>query len=78
MPAPEDPKTRSKTTETPAGKAAGLKSDSSGVDQQDAPGRPKSASSREQTHPGQTTQTGSAELDGKAARQGKQTSTDRR
>jgi hypothetical protein len=31
---------------------------------QDTPGRPKSASSRQQTQPDQSTQTGSADLDG--------------
>lgn len=31
---------------------------------QDAPGRPKPASSRQQAHAGQATQTGSPELDG--------------
>ncbi|MET0280137.1 MAG: DUF2934 domain-containing protein [Steroidobacteraceae bacterium] len=59
--------------ETPAGKAAGLEGDSAGTgSQQDAPGRPKSASNREQTHAGQSTQTGSAELDGQNARPAKQ------
>ena len=37
--------------------------------EQDTPGRPKSASSRQQTQPGQAIQSGSAELDGKSARQ---------
>jgi hypothetical protein len=32
----------------------------------DAPGRPKAGSSRQQTHRGQLTQTGSPELDGKS------------
>jgi hypothetical protein len=34
---------------------------------QDTPGRPKAASSRQQTQPGQSTQTGSADLDAKGA-----------
>jgi hypothetical protein len=54
--------------ESAAGKASGLAPDDDGDgDQQDSPGRPKSASTREQTHRNQTTQTGSAELDGRAA-----------
>jgi len=40
---------------------------SNGGATQDTPGRPKPASSRQQTHENQQTQTGSAEIDGKAA-----------
>ena len=47
----------------------GLKADEAAGDyEQDAPGRPKTASSREQTQPGQQSQTGSAQLDAAAAR----------
>ncbi len=35
---------------------------------QDTPGRPKSSSSRQQTQPGQNSQTGSRELDARSAR----------
>jgi hypothetical protein len=49
----------------------GLKADRpSGGNEQDAPGRPKTASNREQAHPNQQTQTGSSRLDAAAA-QGK-------
>ncbi len=39
--------------------------DRSAAPTQDTPGRSKPSSSRQQTQPGQTTQTGSRELDGK-------------
>ncbi len=48
--------------------ASGLKGDEVKRQQPDTPGRPKTASSRQQTQPGQTTQTGSEELDTQPAR----------
>lgn len=46
----------------------GLASDAGAhAKEQDTPGRPKSASSRQQTQPGQSTLTGSASLDAKGA-----------
>lgn len=49
-------------------KRSGLNGDISPFTQhQDTPGRPKSASSRQQTRPEQATQTGSAKLDSQGA-----------
>ena len=60
-----------------ASAAEGLKPDGvkpgpvNGAYEQDTPGRPKTASSRQQTRPGQSSQTGSAELDANSAAQPK-------
>jgi hypothetical protein len=49
----------------PQSDRSGLEEGSKGMSSTpDTPGRAKSASSRQQTHPGQTSQTGSDELDG--------------
>lgn len=59
-------------TREPRRKAAtpsrsGLEGDN-GKPKQDTPGRPKTSSSRQQTHPDQNSQTGSRELDARSAR----------
>jgi hypothetical protein len=55
-----------------SGESPGLEEDKApDALQQDTPGRPKSASSRQQTQPGQSTQTGNAAQDAKNARRGK-------
>ncbi len=54
----------SRKNTTPDTRRPGLKGDGKHHYQQDAPGRAKTASSRQQMHPDQKTQTGSKELDG--------------
>lgn len=58
-----------------ASAAEGLEADApprrAGGYEQDTPGRPKTASSRQQTSAGQSIQSGSAELDGASASRGK-------
>jgi hypothetical protein len=59
---PREPKRRAT-----APSRSGLQGDK-GEPKQDTPGRPKSSSSRQQTQPGQNSQTGSPELDARSAR----------
>lgn len=59
------PRVPTRTPTTPS--RSGLDADQA-EPRQDTPGRPKSSSSRQQTHAGQNAQTGSRELDGRSLR----------